>query len=118
MTDFLKLVGSRVRNVRKARGLTQEQLAERCGLQYTYIGGIERGTRNVSLATIEKLSDGLEVPPNELFKFDDSIPENLESNRALIEAYKSLLSNRSNEEISKLLNISKDILAIIDSQKK
>lgn len=45
--------------LRKAKGWTQEQLAEAAGLHYSYIGGIERGDRNISLETLEKIITGL-----------------------------------------------------------
>ncbi|QFT89119.1 HTH-type transcriptional regulator SinR [Bacillus sp. THAF10] len=68
MSDLVKFIGARIRKIRKLRGLTQEILAERTGLQDSYIGGIERGARNISLQTLEKLIIGLEITP--LFFFN------------------------------------------------
>ena len=59
--------GKRVRELRAAKGLSQEALALTCDLDRTYIGGIERGERNVSLVNIEKIAAGLGVPVRELF---------------------------------------------------
>ena len=59
--------GRRVRELRKARGLSQEALALACDLDRTYIGGVERGERNVSLVNIEKIAGALDVPVSELF---------------------------------------------------
>ena len=59
--------GKRVRELRTAKGLSQEALALACDLDRTYIGGIERGERNVSLVNIEKIASGLSVPVRELF---------------------------------------------------
>ena len=59
--------GGRVRSARLAIGLSQEKLAEECGLDRTYISGIERGKRNVSLINIHKLATALRVPVAELF---------------------------------------------------
>lgn len=59
--------GQRVRELRTAKGLSQEALALICDLDRTYIGGIERGERNVSLVNIEKIAAGLDVPMRELF---------------------------------------------------
>ena len=47
--DILIRFGNRVRELRKARGLSQEVFAARCGLDRTYIGGVERGQRNIAL---------------------------------------------------------------------
>lgn len=62
----LKKFGEQVRLLRKMKGLSQEELAERCTLHRTYIGGIERGERNVSLLNILKLAEALAVHPSEL----------------------------------------------------
>jgi len=63
-----KRFGIRVRMLRQIRGLSQEALAEVCNLDRTYISGIERGIRNVSLRNIEALANGLGVSLSELFK--------------------------------------------------
>lgn len=50
-------VGSRIRELRKAKGWTQEQLAEAASLHYSYIGGLERGDRNISFLTQPQLAE-------------------------------------------------------------
>lgn len=60
--------GSRVRDLRKKRGWTQEQLAETAGRHWTYIGGIERGERNITLQVIADLARALDVDIKELFR--------------------------------------------------
>jgi transcriptional regulator with XRE-family HTH domain len=64
----LKKFGEQVRNFRKARGLSQEELAELAGLHRNYIGGIERGERNVALLNILRLAKALEISPSDLLK--------------------------------------------------
>jgi len=59
--------GLAVRKRRHELGISQEGLAERSGLHRTYVADIERGTRNVSIANIEKLAAALEVRISELF---------------------------------------------------
>ncbi len=56
-----------VREVRAERGWSQEQLADRAGLHRTYISGLERGIRNVSLDNIEKVAGALDVRVSTLF---------------------------------------------------
>ena len=60
--------GKRVRHLREQRGLTQEALADLSGLHPTYISGIERGKRNVSLANIRRLATALGVSLSELVR--------------------------------------------------
>ena len=59
--------GQRVRELRAKKGLSQEALALACALDRSYIGGVERGERNVSLLNIRKIADALGVPAKELF---------------------------------------------------
>jgi transcriptional regulator with XRE-family HTH domain len=57
--DIAARFGAQVRKLRKARGLSQEALADLCGLDRTYVGGIERGERNVALRNIERIAEAL-----------------------------------------------------------
>lgn len=59
--------GQTIRAIRGRRGLSQESLALQCGLDRTYISGIERGTRNPSLTNILRIAAALDAPPAELF---------------------------------------------------
>lgn len=65
-SDLLILLGQRVRELRKAHGLSQESLAGKCGLDRTYIGGIERGERNVAVRNLAVIAKGLNVSMSEL----------------------------------------------------
>jgi transcriptional regulator with XRE-family HTH domain len=67
----LKLFGSEIRRRRTQLGLSQEELAERCGLHRNYIGGIERGERNVALKNLLNLAYGLSTTPSELLTIFD-----------------------------------------------
>ena len=65
---FRKTVGQNVRTFRLRLKLTQEQLAEKADLHWTYISGVERGRYNVSLDTLETLAKALGRKPFELLK--------------------------------------------------
>lgn len=63
--------GINVKKYRKKLNLSQEEVADLCGLHRTYISDIERGIRNISLNNIEKLSIALQIEPHELFIFEE-----------------------------------------------
>ena len=65
---FRKAVGQNVRTFRNRLKWTQEQLAEKAGLHWTYISGVERGRYNVSLDSLETLAKALGKKPFELLK--------------------------------------------------
>jgi transcriptional regulator with XRE-family HTH domain len=68
-SDILKKFGKRVTSLRVQKGInSQMQLALKSGLDRTYIGGIERGERNVALRNIEKIANALGVGLNELLE--------------------------------------------------
>lgn len=60
--------GHHVRSLRIAKGLSQEALALASGLDRTYIGGVERGERNISIVNIFKIAGGLGVSPKDLLE--------------------------------------------------
>lgn len=75
--DIKALFGRRVRQLRTALGVAQEAFAHRVGIDRSYFGSIERGRRNVSLEHVQKIADGLGVPPADLFRFD-ALPSEIE----------------------------------------
>jgi transcriptional regulator with XRE-family HTH domain len=66
--DILIRFGRRVRELRKAKDLSQEDFAAECGLDRTYISGIERGRRNVSLINVRAIAKGLGTSLSDLFR--------------------------------------------------
>jgi transcriptional regulator with XRE-family HTH domain len=66
--EILKRFGQRVRELRKAKGFSQESLGARCGLDRTYVGGIERGERNVALRNIAAIATALDMTLSELLE--------------------------------------------------
>lgn len=69
-----QLFGARIRELRQAQGLTQEDLAERCGLFRTYMSRIETGVANPTLTMIHALAISLGVPVAALFSADVVAP--------------------------------------------
>ena len=66
--NHLVKLGENIRQLRKAKGLSQEALADMAGLHRTYIGGIERGERNVSFANIVRIAEALNVETSRIVK--------------------------------------------------
>lgn len=64
--DMRKLVGRNVARLRRAKGLTQEELEARTGFSQQYLSGLERGLRNPTVITLYELAQALEVEPDEL----------------------------------------------------
>ena len=69
--QFLKKVGSRIKHFREQKHLSQEYLALKANMDRTYIGGIERGERNISILNLKKIANALEKPISEFFKIED-----------------------------------------------
>ena len=67
-SNILSAFGLRIRYLRKIKGLSQEDFAGITDLDRSYIGGVERGERNISLNNIEKIAESLDMSISELFK--------------------------------------------------
>lgn len=65
--DLQRRLGRNLRTVRKAKGLSQEAFADALSIHRTYVGGLERGERNVTLRTVERIAAALGVDPADLF---------------------------------------------------
>lgn len=68
MSEIAKTIGQRVRNYRIDKGLSQEKLAELSGCHPTYIGQVERGEKNATLESIEKIASAMNVSLAQLFE--------------------------------------------------
>lgn len=66
---YLLEVGQGLRAIRKRRGLSQEVLADKAGLDRAHLGRIERGQRNVSLLNLVRIANGLSVPPSLILRY-------------------------------------------------
>lgn len=82
-----QLIGRRIKEIRKRKGLSQDTLAEKADTSPNYLSRMERGTENPTLDMLIKISEGLEVEMSELFDFSHQ-----ESTKALKELLKKLAS--------------------------
>ena len=70
----LQVLGERIRDLRKARGWSQERFADICGVHRTYMGHLERGEKNVSFNTLSRLADALGISLAELVSHEGKSP--------------------------------------------
>lgn len=66
MLDIAVVLGSRIRELRRKKGFSQESFADHCGLHRTYMGGIERGEHNLTIQTALTISKGLGITLSQL----------------------------------------------------
>jgi transcriptional regulator with XRE-family HTH domain len=67
------IVGNNIKKYRKNLNISQEELAEKAGLHRTYIGGIERGERNITLDSLQVIATALNVAPVELIVEENNV---------------------------------------------
>lgn len=70
--DIIKVFGTNLRKYRLEAGLSQEKLAEKCGLHRTYISDIERFQRSIALENVQKVANALEIETHKLFIEDET----------------------------------------------
>jgi len=74
-----KLLGNRIRQLRRETGLSQEDFADKCGIDRSFMSGIERGVRNPTLEILWAISGGLDLDLSHLFMFETNTKEEIET---------------------------------------
>jgi transcriptional regulator with XRE-family HTH domain len=105
--DIKKLVGEQIRRLRKYKGFSQEELGARAELHYTYVGAVERGEKNCSIESLNKIAQGLDINIGELFSF------NAEKDEAKIKKEMLKRFKRRSPEIIEILS---ELIKILESQ--
>jgi transcriptional regulator with XRE-family HTH domain len=108
MSHLRKSVGNRIRDIRKLKGLTQQQLSERSGLDDAYIGAMERGERNFSIDTLAKVVYALDIQPVELFPSTSS-DELMVARQKAKDGFSAMIENLSEEQIESILRINSEL---------
>jgi XRE family transcriptional regulator, regulator of sulfur utilization len=75
MSDVLKVVGNNIKTYRESKGLTQVELADLSELHRNYIVAVEKGERNLSILSLQKIADALKIDIQRLF--DEEIQQEL-----------------------------------------
>ncbi|WP_219835364.1 helix-turn-helix domain-containing protein [Paenibacillus sp. R14(2021)] len=117
MDTVRKLIGKKIRAIRREKGLTQVKLADKAQLMYQYVGAVERGTRNISLDSLERIITALDVDLEQFINLTN-INKNLiseeEANKGyILTLHNSLLKPRSVQEIKTIHKITEEILKIL-----
>lgn len=100
LLELIQKLGERIRFLRREKNISQEQLGELSNLHTNYIGAIERGEKNITLESLVKVSKGLEVSLDELFRYLEPMDEPDDLQKVV-----DLLSNRSSEDQSLAFNL-------------
>ena len=102
MGEIAKAVGQRIRNYRTKAGLSQEKLAEMSSCHPTYIGQLERGEKNATIESIEKITTALNLPMSKLF---EQLGGQDDGSRNIPLACYEFLSSKTPEEQEQLFKI-------------
>jgi len=94
--------------LRKAKALTQEELGAECGINYKYVGAIERGEENPSLSILQKIAEGLGVEILELFRFQHEEKDPSKLKKDIIE----IVNRIGRDEAAKLQQIMRVVNAL------
>jgi transcriptional regulator with XRE-family HTH domain len=107
VADVKKLIGDRIRQMRKEKGLSQEKLGYESELHCTHIGSIERGQKNWSIDTLMKVAKGLNVEVIDLFNFPMPPADAKKMKKSLVE--------NINSSSTETINILSDLLSVLKS---
>ncbi|NOU62820.1 helix-turn-helix domain-containing protein [Paenibacillus sp. LMG 31461] len=112
MSTLLIRLGETIRNLRKLKGFSQEELGEMSGFHFTYIGGLERGERNISLTNLEKVAECLSVTLSDLLRTAESNDEKTYTSlhEAAAHEITSTLQRLNDNEITMFRNILREVL--------
>ncbi|WP_270406056.1 helix-turn-helix domain-containing protein [Paenibacillus timonensis] len=117
MDTVRKLIGKKIRAVRKEKGLTQVELAEKAQLMYQYVGAVERGTRNISLDSLDRIISALDVDFDQfinLANMSNNLISEEDTNKGyILTLHNYLLKPRSVQEIKAIHKITEDILKLL-----
>ncbi|WP_411735610.1 helix-turn-helix domain-containing protein [Paenibacillus sp. M2] len=115
MSGLRQLIGTRIRAMRNTKGLTQQKLADIAGLDYRYIGALERGERNFSIDTLEKVLLALDISMSELMYLDKTIEgeENTIVRIRAIDEFIVATGNLNKKQIETILEINERIFKLL-----
>jgi len=108
--DILETIGLRIREIRLEKQWTQEKLGEVIGVSYSYVGRIERGQKNISLKTLEKIAQALEVSEAEFFTYSHTEEINQSEKMREIQEINFMLYKQDLHSIVKIKPVLQEML--------
>jgi len=113
------LIGARIREIRKARGMTQEEVAEKAEMDFTSIGAAERSVRNLSLKSLFRVAKALNVTLEELVHLPQDTNILLDKDKSMaILRLDGLIKNMEAEELKFILEIVEGICKYVKAPSK
>ncbi|WP_235322430.1 MULTISPECIES: helix-turn-helix domain-containing protein [Paenibacillus] len=95
-------VGKRVRELRTKKGFSQEELGEKAGFHFSYIGGLERAEKNITLLNLQKIADALDVQVLDLFLYTKYIKNEKNKKDQLLNQLHTKLFDMNSSELIKI----------------
>ncbi|MFZ2632078.1 MAG: helix-turn-helix transcriptional regulator [Desulfosalsimonadaceae bacterium] len=105
--ELLKKIGINIRELRKAQNFTQEQLAEKAGLSYKYLGEIERGEKNSGILNLFRIAHGLSLSLRDIVNIENKTKTEEEKLRFEI---MGLLASKNGDDLKRAFKMLKVIL--------
>ncbi|WP_432665722.1 helix-turn-helix transcriptional regulator [Wukongibacter baidiensis] len=116
MSDLSKIIGKRIKSLRKDKGFSQEELAHLANINRSFMGEIERGEKSPTLGSLEKITNALEISFEELFRYIQPCQSNKDKTKNLSVIIEKLYSlNEADQKI--ILDIIDNILLISKKNK-
>jgi transcriptional regulator with XRE-family HTH domain len=108
MTRTRRIVGTRVRQLRKTAGFSQERRGRASDLSGKFIGEMERGEKSISLDSLTRISEALKVPLHDLARIDESLPNHADQIRL---EQLTALARRHPKKLAKLVAVARELVA-------
>ena len=112
MDNISQQLGNRIRTIRTALGISQEELAFKSGISAAHLGQIERGLKAPTIVTIDKIAKALNITLPILFSFDVT---NVPASSSEINKINTYISGLSDSDVSEILKIIKAIIKLKNS---
>jgi len=119
MAELRKLIGTRIRSVRKQKGLTMQELSQRAKIQYNYLGDVERGDRNISIDILEKIVTALDIHLRELLDYSEvDIDQDALTLQSVLEIHRDFLKTKNIDDVRMLHRVAQEIFKSIEKNSK